>query len=249
MAANTKQLKGDVDKKSSPQYFDPALDEYGYLYGSNGASRHMLYGPDGNPITTTGNKLAVRATEIETQLTDIQGYIDGIEGAIGTAAVSPAANTLLARVKNLETKIDAIISSGIQLSGSNTTVLADYTGQNQLITTAQVGFGTMAQIGGTNTYIPIDIRKYKNKLVIVRNLHDVSVKISIVGTKSITAGSFPHFSTFILYDHALAAGASKTWYTDLINLNAPYQGLIVYAYAFPLATTGTMEVLVLGGVN
>ena len=75
MPANTKQLKCDVDKKPSPQYFDPALDEYGYLYGSNGASRHILYGADGNPISTTGNKLAVRATEMETTLTQILAKI------------------------------------------------------------------------------------------------------------------------------------------------------------------------------
>ena len=100
MPGNTKQLKKDVDQKPAPQYFDPVLDEYGYLYGSNGASRHILYGADGNPITTSGNKLAVRAAEVETQLT-----------------------TMLARLKSLEDKIDKITSgetpATTQLSGSN----------------------------------------------------------------------------------------------------------------------------------
>jgi len=37
----------------------------------------------GEPLGTTSGKLAVRASEIETQLTTIQGYIDGIEGTPG----------------------------------------------------------------------------------------------------------------------------------------------------------------------
>lgn len=147
MPGNTKQLKKDVDQKPAPQYFDPVLDEYGYLYGSNGAARHVIYGADGQPVTTSGNKLAVRATEIETMLATIEGYIDGLESAIGTPAADPAANTilarlktletlmgevqatptantLLARLKNLETKVDAIIADGVKLSGSNFTELA-----------------------------------------------------------------------------------------------------------------------------
>lgn len=159
MAYNTKAIKTDVDKKPIPQYYNPVTDEYEVLQGANGAARHILYGPDGQPITTDGNKLAVRATEIETQLTAIQGYIDGIEGtlatlatasnqaavagyidqveaqltaiqgyvgglegAIGQAVADPAVNTLLARVKNLETKLTAIIAGTspavVTLSGS-----------------------------------------------------------------------------------------------------------------------------------
>lgn len=145
MAYNTKAIKTDVDKKPIPQYYNPVMDEYEVLQGANGATRHILYGPDGNPISTAGDKLAVRASEIETQLTAIQGYIDGLEPAIGTPAADPAANTMLARLKTLatligevqatptantllarlkalETKIDAIIAgttpATVQVSGS-----------------------------------------------------------------------------------------------------------------------------------
>lgn len=157
MAYNTKAIKVDVNQKPIPQIYNPVTDEYEVLQGANGAARHTLYGPDGQPITTDGNKLAVRATEIETQLTTIQGYIDGIEGtlatlatasnqaaiagyidqveaqlttiqgyidglegAIGQAVADPAVNTLLARVKNLETKLVAIVTDGVKLSGSKT---------------------------------------------------------------------------------------------------------------------------------
>jgi hypothetical protein len=127
MAYNTKRIKTDVDGKPIPQVFNPALDEYEALKGDAGAARHILYSADGNPITTTGDKLAVRATEIETQLTTIQGYIDGLEGAIGQAVANPAANTMLARLKNLEGYLDGVESA------LGTTADVEATGNGSLI--------------------------------------------------------------------------------------------------------------------
>lgn len=178
MAYNTKAIKTDVDKKPIPQYYNPTLDQYEALLGENGATRHILYGPDGNPLSTDdSNKLAVRASEIETILNEIKskdfatqttlaailakiiaapateakqdtliGHVDGVESAlasilakliaapateakqdalaalIGEVDADPTENTLLARIKALETKIDAIIdgtsSANVQLSGS-----------------------------------------------------------------------------------------------------------------------------------
>lgn len=154
MPGNTKQLKKDVDQKPAPQYFDPVLDEYGYLYGSNGATRHIIYGANGEPISTTGNKLAVRATEMETtlgtlltktgfdakvdlalsalrdalrgtgnkSLTDLATAQAALAAVIGEAAAAPTANTILARLKSLEDKIDAITTGTTpavtQLTGS-----------------------------------------------------------------------------------------------------------------------------------
>jgi len=42
-----------------------------------------------------------------------------LNALIGEVQAAPTANTLLARLKNLETKVDAIIADGIKLSGSN----------------------------------------------------------------------------------------------------------------------------------
>ncbi len=105
MAYNTKAIKTDVDKKPIPQYYNPVTDEYDVLQGAAGAARHILYGADGNPISTSAGKLAVRASEIETLIGEVQA--------------APTPNTLLARLKNLETKVDAIIADGLKLSGSN----------------------------------------------------------------------------------------------------------------------------------
>lgn len=177
MAYNTKPIKNDVDGKPVPQYYNPVTDLYEALQGSNGAANHTLHGIDGEPITTTGNKLAVRATEVETLLGTIEGkdfatqatlaqilaklisapateakqdtligHVDEVESAlaavlakliaapateakqtalaelIGEVQASPTENTLLARIKALETKIDAIIAgttpATVQLSGS-----------------------------------------------------------------------------------------------------------------------------------
>ena len=146
MAYNTKRIKTDVDGKPIPQVFNPALDEYEALKGDAGAARHIIYGADGNPIATAGNKLAVRASEVETLLNDIKGKDfatqttlsqilakiiaapsteakqDALAALIGEVQASPTENTLLARIKALETKIDAITDGTTpavtQLSGS-----------------------------------------------------------------------------------------------------------------------------------
>jgi hypothetical protein len=132
--SSTKPLKEALNGKPAPQYFNPDAQEYEYLLGKYGASRQILYGPDGNPISTSSGKLAVRATEIESLLNDIKGkdYAtqttvaailnkiisapateakqDALAALIGEVDADPTANTLLARLKSLEDKIAAIDS-------------------------------------------------------------------------------------------------------------------------------------------
>ena len=146
MAYNTKEIKLDVNQKPIPQIYNPVTDEYEVLQGENGASRHIIYGTDGQPISTTGNKLAVRASEVETILNEIkskdfatqttaaailakliaapatEAKQDALAALIGEVDADPTANTLLARLKSLEDKIDAITDGTspavTQLSGS-----------------------------------------------------------------------------------------------------------------------------------
>lgn len=70
MAYNTKPIK-IVFGKPIPQHFNPAIDDYEALLGDNGASRHVLYDSNGNPISVVSGKLAVRASEIEALLTGL----------------------------------------------------------------------------------------------------------------------------------------------------------------------------------
>jgi hypothetical protein len=68
MAYNTKSIKKDVDGKPIPQIFDMVKDDYEVLQGRNGAQRVEIYGPDGNPLSSTSGKLNIRASELETLL-------------------------------------------------------------------------------------------------------------------------------------------------------------------------------------
>ena len=68
MAYNTKAIKTDLNAKPIPQLFNPVTDEYEVLQGTGGAARQVLYGPDGQPISTTEGKLAVRAAELEAKI-------------------------------------------------------------------------------------------------------------------------------------------------------------------------------------
>ncbi|MBC7340882.1 MAG: hypothetical protein H5U02_00250 [Clostridia bacterium] len=92
MAYNTKNIIRDAAGAPVPQYFNPTTDAYEPLYGRNNANRVELYGPDGNPISTTSGKLDVRASEIE-----------ALAGALTDAAVTdPAASaTIIALLKGL----------------------------------------------------------------------------------------------------------------------------------------------------
>lgn len=130
-----------------PQHFNPTINDYEPIYGRNNAGRVEIYGPDGNPISTDdSNKLAVRASEIETILNEIkskdfatqttaaailakliaapstEAKQDALAALIGEVDADPTANSLLARLKSLEDKIDAIIDGSspavTQLSGS-----------------------------------------------------------------------------------------------------------------------------------
>lgn len=184
MAYDEKTLKRDGSGITPvPQHFNPIADDYEPIYGRNNAGRVELYGPDGNPISTDdSNKLAVRASEIETILNEIkskdfatqttlaailakliaapatEAKQDALAALIGEVDADPTANTLLARIKSLEDKIDAIIDGSApavtQLSGSiiadetdkaataNTDILTDIIATKTEMTTLMVATNT-----------------------------------------------------------------------------------------------------------
>lgn len=65
MAYNDKRLKTDLEGKPIPQAYNPDIDDYEPVHSTNNALHQVIYGPNGQPISTVGNKLAVRATELE----------------------------------------------------------------------------------------------------------------------------------------------------------------------------------------
>jgi len=58
VAYNTRAIKKDVDGRPIPQYFNQTVDDYEPLLGENGAARSVLYGPNGQPISSS-NRLPV----------------------------------------------------------------------------------------------------------------------------------------------------------------------------------------------
>lgn len=179
MAYNTKRIKTDVDKKPIPQYYNPVNDEYEALKGDAGAARHVLYGADGNPISTSAGKLAVRASEIETILDAIddkdfatqttlaailakiiaapstEAKQDALAALIGEVDADPTANSLLARLKSLEDKIDAIIDGSspavTQLSGSKMELYGASLDDRPDATTVPIG-GTFTILDDTGEF-------------------------------------------------------------------------------------------------
>lgn len=128
--SSTKPLKEALNGKPAPQYFNPDAQEYEYLLGKYGASRQILYGPDGNPITVTGSKLAIRASEIET-----------LVGALTAAAVTdPAASAAVIQLlKGLLKQLQGAGTGAapVQLTGSIETVVDNpATGIKTITTTA-----------------------------------------------------------------------------------------------------------------
>jgi hypothetical protein len=132
MAYNTK-LKTDVNGKPIPQYYNQATREYEALEGNNGAARHIIYGADGNPIATAGNKLAVRASEIETLLESLDGKDFATQATLAEVLAKlsddPATQTTLAAIlakiidaPATEAKQDTIIGHVDGIEGALTTL-------------------------------------------------------------------------------------------------------------------------------
>ena len=132
--SSTKPLKEALNGKPAPQYFNPDAQEYEYLLGKYGASRQILYGPDGNPITVTGSKLAIRASEIET-----------LVGALTAAAVTdPAASAAVIQLlKGLLKQLQGAGTGAapVQLTGS---ILDKVDLSNQLL--ASINHGQLSPI-------------------------------------------------------------------------------------------------------
>jgi hypothetical protein len=139
MAYNTKAIKTDLNAKPIPQYYNPVTDEYEVLQGTGGAARAELYGPDGNPISTTEGKLAVRATELEEKIEAVRVLLNALAGEdfatqttlaqiLGKMIAAPATeakqDSLATLVGAIEDKLDGVIDgttpakTETQLTGS-----------------------------------------------------------------------------------------------------------------------------------
>jgi hypothetical protein len=124
MAYNSKAIKTDVNAKPIPQYYNPVTDEYEVLQGADGATRQVLYGPDGQPISVADNKLAVRAAELEAKIEEVRVLLNALAGEdfatqttlaqiLGKMIAAPATeakqDSLATLVGAIEDKLDGVI--------------------------------------------------------------------------------------------------------------------------------------------
>jgi len=125
VAHNTKPILVDVNGRPIPQYFDPLADEYKPLLGAHGAARAILYGPDGQPIGTSGNPLQVKAQDTDDALEQIKTALEALATEDKLEAVRLllqtldgkdfATQTTLAQVKQvLDTLTSAVSTSSKQ---------------------------------------------------------------------------------------------------------------------------------------
>lgn len=154
MAHDTKTLLRDGSGITPvPQFFNPTADDFRPLTGVDlGNGR---YGADGLiwGKTSGGVYVPVKCNADGAVVTELSGSSalptgasteakqDALNAIIGEKQTSPTANTLLARIKNIEDKIDAITNGTTpavtQLSGSIETVVDNpATGIKTITTTA-----------------------------------------------------------------------------------------------------------------
>ena len=98
MAYNDKRLKTDLEGKPIPQAYNPDIDDYEPVHSTNNALNQVIYGPNGQPISTVGNKLAVRATELEALMQGLatEGKLEQVRQLLAGVATEAVVIGLLA---------------------------------------------------------------------------------------------------------------------------------------------------------
>jgi hypothetical protein len=142
--------------------------------------------------------------------------------------------------------VDTVSAPSVKLTGSNATLIKEYLNQNQHIgLIANKLYATDVQ-GSIATSTPIEVTKFKNKFIHVRNGYDQSIQVTVTAfTKTVVGGGI---AFNLVASSALAAGASKQWFTDdAAKLGAPVIGLAVGVYTSVAPTTGNIDIVMLGG--
>jgi hypothetical protein len=116
VAHNTRPILVDVNGKPIPQYFDPLADEYKPLLGQHGAARSILYGPDGQPIGTSGNPLQVKAQDTDDALEQIKTALEALATETRLEAVRTLVEDLKSELNLVKSELQTIKAN--QLSGN-----------------------------------------------------------------------------------------------------------------------------------
>ncbi len=216
MAFDTKTLKRDGSGITPvPQHFNPVADDYEPQFGRNNAGRVELYGPDGDPISSTNGKLAVRATEIETLLDEIRSkdfatqttllaILNKIITAPATEAGQQAAWDMAESIYNHLTAQDfategtlaqilaKIIAAPATEAKQDALIAKDFATQATLAAIlTQLGTTGIKKIidplpAGTNVIGKVSIDAVSNKISLDSSIESVTAS-PVVGSKTVTA--------------------------------------------------------------
>lgn len=256
MAYDDKTLVRDGSGLSpAPQYFNPDEDAYEPLFGRNNAARAELYDENGDPINITGllDGVSTALNTLTDMIEDIVGDAvasilakiiaapateakqTALTELIGEVQASPTENTLLARIKALETKIDAITDGTTpavtQLSGSN---VVDSDSLPTHLTTLISGEDQ------TNDVMKVEQQfSYKNLAAVAETV----VKATPGLLHLVTINTYGNTDcTLIIYDNTSAAG-TKIATIDVVTANNPirlYDVMFTTGLTVAIAGTGTI---------
>ena len=152
MAYNDKRLKTDLEGKPIPQAYNPDIDDYEPVHSTNNALNQVIYGPNGQPISTVGNKLAVRATELEDLMQGFatEGKLEQVRqllSGVATEAKLEQARTLLNAISTkdfaTQTTLAAALAKLADLESELATIKANQLSGDQKVQLS----GTIVEIG------------------------------------------------------------------------------------------------------
>ncbi len=242
MTWDTKEIKRSFDAPI-PQYFNPTSDQYEVLMGVNGAARHILYGADGSPISTTGNKLAVRASELETTIGTMltQAGYDAKANIALTALRDALLGTGNKTITDLVTSLASIATTAKQ----DTLAGLVATAANQTMIQNLIGALNASAVTDPTSTTAVLIALIKGLMKQMQGNGSGSMPISLSGRKAGLVNNKVDVTA------AVAAGSYEIVNTlAAVGMIAKLEWFYAYAPAVTGATSGTHRFQVgIGGVD
>lgn len=140
------------------------------------------------------------------------------------------------------------IKGEVSVVGSLAQVLKEWLNQNQSIgLTGNANFYGETRASTTAGAIPVDVSKFRKKLVVIKNNYDVAATINIYGIKTTT----PNTTLYNLITNvSVPAGSVKVFSeVDTLLMNSPIIGIVVGVYIINTPTTGSVDITIIGGVG
>lgn len=211
MSETTKPLKLATGGKPAPQVWNPTggidgLGDYEYLKGKYGAPYSILLGANGSPLRTRDNtKLDVASTEIEAALATLAALV-------GEVGVSPTANTLLARLKDLLIEMQGGLD--VQVASSTVTAITFHDAAVAPADGAPLAVGGLktltVEIWGTSTSRTVEFKaagpEGTYRLISGVRLSDLTIATSTTGTAEFWQFDITGLAAVIMDLSAVAGG-------------------------------------------